>query len=920
MVGYVPGAVDDVTEGRTEQHPFVDRVLLFTDVEGSSRRWDAEPHAMRGLMRHHDACVSTVVDRFGGVLGARTGDGAIALFHSAESAARAALELQALVLDGPEATAVAADPLRVRVGLHRGVVEHRDGEHYGPPMHRAARVMAAGHGGQILVSAVVADELRAASSVGPSAETFTIVDRGIHRLKGFAEPERLSELRRRDAPVDVRALRGVATIGNLPPIDLEAFVGRDAEVSRLLPALRAGRLVTLVGTGGVGKTRLALQLAALAQDRFHDGVWFVDLASVTSADRVPTAVAATIGVSEDSSQPLLASLRQAFHGREMLVVLDNCEHVYESVVALLRAVCSDRMPTSVLSTSQRGLGVAGERIESISPLFCDVADGTAGHGSPAAEMFVLVAKRSGATLTSDALDAAAVERICRRLEGLPLALELAAARVRVMSVAEIADRLETSFELLRSRDRAARHRTMSAAISWSLDLLSAEDRSLLLLLSVFAGDITLEGAAAVSGLDVIDVADSLEELTRRSLLVQRGAGLRMLRPLRLFCSAALAAEGREPEARARHAAWVLDSLPDPFDDADPEVVGARLDRVMHAADDIDAAHGWLVAHRIEDAIRMSVLLADAYMARARYSVALDRFLACDTDTTPPVLRVEVLGWVAAFEWMVGRYDDGDAAARRALAMAHEHGLPLPRMAAVLRCAYSAPEEAAELAAAIEREIRESVGEVRRADIARHFPPLGMVFAVIGEPEHGTRLADEGVAEARRVGAVLYLNSLGNRIMIHPSSDAVAGMMAEVVELARTLGRKVTLAQAYVALAHRARRAGDIGGFLTGVLQMADLLLDDEPQSVVQMLHWVPHAVLGRFPREAALMTASLGTLAEKEHYIGAAKEQARRATLRAQLAVQLGDGELERAWAEGARLDVRQLLDRLRWMAGEYAA
>jgi predicted ATPase/class 3 adenylate cyclase len=911
------GTVSDAIAATTEQDSFIDRVLMFTDIEASSRRWEAEPDAMRALMRHHDELVSSVVKHFGGLVGARTGDGAIALFLTATDAARSALELQALIAEGPLAADIATEPLRVRVGLHRGVVERRDGEHYGPPMHRAARVMAAGHGGQILISAVVAEELRAGLSADPASIEFTIVSRGIQRLKGFHEPERLSELRRPDASIENRGLRDVAAVGNLPPIDVEAFVGRDAEVSRILPEIRAGKITTLVGTGGVGKTRLALQIAHLAQDHFQDGVWFVDLASVSSAERVAIALADTIGVAEEATQSLSSSLRHALHTRQMLVVLDNCEHVFDSVTALIRTACSDRMPTTILATSQRGLTVAGERIEMIGPLPCIAAVGANLDDTPAAGMFVLAATRGDATFVVGPGDASVIGQICRRLDGLPLALELAAARVRVMSVVEIANQLETSFDLLRSRDGAERHRTMSAAISWSIDLLSSEDRSMLVDLSVFNGDFTWEGASAVSGLDRFNVVDSLEELARRSLLVRRGGGLRMLVPLRLFCRAELTANGREPEVLARHAAWVRDSLPVPFDHLDPHVVASRLDRVINASEDIDAAHRWFVANQIEDAVAMSMLLADAHIARARYSVALTRFMDCDVDSTPVALRVEVLGWMAAFAWTLGRYDEGDAAAGRALAMADEHQLALPPMAAVLRCAFSSAEKARDLADTLERQLR-NAGDGGRADMARHFPALGVVFAVAGDPDHGALICDEGVAEARHVGVLLLVNGLGNRMMIQPGSDEVAELTLEVLGLARTIDRRWTLAQAYGAIAHRARRLGDIPAFLSGVDHFAELVLDEDPVQVVQMLHWVPKAVAARFPRETAVMTAALEALGEKEHYIGAEKERARRAMLREQLLGVLGDRELERAWTEGSQLGLVQVLDRLRWMADAY--
>lgn len=899
----------------SEQGAFVDRVLMFTDIEDSSRRWDLEPEAMRALMRHHDDLVTSLVAHFGGVVGARTGDGAIALFSTSIDAARSAVEFQRLIALGPAATGVATEPLKIRVGLHRGVVEHRDGEHYGPPMHRAARVMSAGHGGQILITSPVAEELRAHAAARGEPSEFTMVSRGFQRLKGFHEPELLSELRRHDAPTDLRGLRNAVVLGNLPPIDLDTLVGRDAEVAHLTRDLRAGSIVTLLGTGGVGKTRLALQVADLLQDRFGDGVWFVDLAAVGSAERVITELAATIGVPEESTQSLASSLRHAMHSRQMLIVLDNCEHVFDAVSALVRATCSDRMPTAVLATSQRNLGIPGESTVVITPLGCAGPDADEPGHSVAAEMFVRAAERAHNLVPPGPPSWADVERICRRLDGLPLAIELAAARSRVMSVSQIADQLDVSVDLLRSRDGNQRHRTMSAAISWSMDLLSDADRALLVDLSVFNGTFTWEGAAAVSGADPMDVVDSLDELTSRSLLVPRDDGLRMLVPLRLHCRAELATSGREPRVRAAHAQWVRNWIPDPFDDLDPQVAAARVDRVFAATEDIDACHRWYLEHDVAEALAMSLLLIDAHMTRSRFSAALDRFSDFDVDTTPVALRAEAVGWVAAFHWMLGRYELGGTTANRAVAMAKDHGLPLPVMAAILHCATAPPTDILGIARDIEREVRRGDEAQVRAGTARHFSPLGTIVTMAGDPEWGTRLADEGLAESRRIGALLLINTYGNRIMINPGSDEVVAMMPEVIELARAVGRRDTLAQAQVALAHRARRSGDIAGFLAGIVHTAESTLGDYPANVAQMLHWVPRSIIDRFPREAALITAALESWGTVSVYVGADKEKAQRDRLRERLSSILGNHELDRAWSEGAQLGLAQVIDRLHWVA-----
>ena len=798
------------------------------------------------------------------------------------------------------------DPLKVRIGLHRGIVERRDGEHYGPPMHRAARIMATGHGGQIVVSELVASELG-------SEHGYDLISHGLHRLKGFHEPERLTEIRVPGMALDERGLRLTVSEGSLPPVDMNTFIGREDEIERILPELRPGRIVTLVGTGGVGKTRLALHLARLALPDFHDAAWFVDLASATGPERVLPLVADTLGISDEGAGSLIDPVRQALHARRMLVILDNCEHVIDSIRALLHSTCTDRMSAMILATSQRSLDVSGEHIESVAPLaFDDVPE-----RSPAGRMFLAAARRSRPDFELGVGDADAVGRICRRLDGLPLALELAASRVSVMSVRQIAEEIQTRFDLLRTRDQQQpeRHRTMAAAISWSMALLDNLDRSTLVDLSVFNSGFDFEAAVAVSGRDRFDVADSLEELVRRSLLVHRGGDeLRMLVPLRLHCADELVRSGRDPSLRALHAAWVTSTFPVPLDHIDPAVAAARVDRVVESAEDIHAAHSWMVANNPAAAARFAMNLGDAWLARSRSNDGLMRMTECDNDSTPVELRVELLAWIATYGWTLGRHDEGEAASRRALELATANGLTLPVFAAtrlMVRCAFSnRNDEALALADAVERELR-----LGRGDPSRQRGPIGVVRAVAGDAERGVALADEGVAEARKVGSMRLLSALANRILLDPASDDVALMTSEVAALARVLGRVSAQAHARAALAHRARRNGDLVGFLTGVGQFADLLLVEEPTSVVQMLGWVPPTVASTLPREAAVMSAALESLGTRHNYRGTEKEVGRRAALQVELRGSLGDGEHERATAEGSALGLGEAVDLLHWMA-----
>ncbi len=864
---------------------------------------------MRPLMRHHDALVTEIVERHGGVLGARTGDGAIALFIQAQPATLAAVELQTRLACGPAELGLETHPLRIRVGLHRGVVEPRGGEHYGPPMHRAARIMATAHGGQIVASAAVARELERASAEEHGPDEFILFGHGLYRLKGFHEPEQLVEVLVAGASRDPRGLRAAPTEGLLPPFDPERFVGRDSEIERILPELLPGEITTLVGPGGVGKTRLALQLAHLSRQRFYEGGWFVDLASASGPERVLPLLASTLGVADEAGRSLIDAVRDALHSRRMLVIIDNCEHVVDAVTSLVRAASSHQMAAAILATSQRELDVPRERVEPIAPLQVD--DGT--EASAARRLFMLAARAIDPQFQLGPGDAEGIGQICRRLDGLPLAIELAAARVRVMSVQQIADQLQVSFDLLRSRNQPERHRTMTAAIEWSLALLDEEDRATLLDLAVFSGTFDWEAAAAVSGRGREQVIDSLDELIRRSLLVRRGDGIRMLVPMRLHCGDLLTQSGREQKVRARHAAWVMATVPTPLDHLDPRIAATHVDRVIELGEDIHGAHTWLVSSDPAAAALLAVQLSDAWLARSRSNEALLRMRECDTDATPTELRLEVLAWLAAFAWTVGSHDEGEAAARRALALADAAGLALPVFAAtrlMVRCAFSnRTDEAVALADRIEHELRTGNG-----DRTRQLGPLGVVRAVAGETERGIALANEAVAEARDVGSMRLLTALANRILLEPASPEVAALTVEVAELAGLLGRTSAQAHASGALAQQALRKGDLVGFLSGISTFADLLLTDEPTSVLQMLQWVPPAVADAIPRETAVLLSAIESLGAFHNYRGTDKEVLRRASLREQLRVVLGDDSYDSATAEGAGLRLAEAVDRLHWM------
>jgi predicted ATPase/class 3 adenylate cyclase len=479
--------------------------FLFTDLEGSTRLWQEHPDAMRAALARHDEILRNAVAGHEGYVVKTTGDGIHAAFPTAHAALDAAVAMQH-GLAGELFSETG--PLRVRMGLHTCEVQSRDGDYYGSEVNRAARLMSVAHGGQLLMSDATAALLR--DGLPGGVELWPL---GQHRLRDLAEPIAVFQVAAPGLAREFPPLQSLdAFPGNLPA-QLSSFVGRERDVTDVAELLSGHRLVTLTGVGGVGKTRLALQAASEVLPRFPDGAWLVELAKVRDPAAVADAVAAGLGAPSRPELSALEVLTRFLRTKRVLVVLDNCEHLLDAAAELVRSLeqaCPDLV---VLATSREGLGVRGEQNVTVRSL---------GAGD-AKELFVAraVATRSDFTLTDT--NAAAVAEVCRRLDGIPLAIELAAARVAALSPAQLAARLDQRFALLAGGERGAveRHATLRAAIDWSYELLEPAEQLMLARLSVFAGGCTLEAAEAVcadGAIDACDVIDLLSSLVARSLV------------------------------------------------------------------------------------------------------------------------------------------------------------------------------------------------------------------------------------------------------------------------------------------------------------------------------------------------------------------------------------------------------------------
>jgi predicted ATPase/class 3 adenylate cyclase len=507
--------------------------FLFTDIEGSTRRWEADADGMRTALEAHDAVLREAVEKYSGWLFKHTGDGVCAAFASPRAAVDAAIAAQRTL------------ELPVRMGIATGEADLRGGDYFGPALNRAARVMSAGHGGQILLDGQTAGLLS-------GVDLIALGQRG---LRDISQPVEVHQVRAdglSDAFPPLRTLDPAP--GNLRP-QASSFVGRERELAQVEAALHAHRLVTLTGVGGVGKTRLALEVAASSVNAFPDGVWVIELAPVSDPSAVPDAVASVLGITQQPGMSVADSVATALEGRSRLLVFDNCEHLLDATADLIETILCGGATVRVLATSREGLQLADEQLWPVHAL-----DTRAGVDSPAVTLFVERARRVAPELSLTGTDeAGAIAEVCRRLDGIPLAIELAASRMVSMTAVEVLDRLDDRFRLLvGSRRGLEHHQTLRQTVQWSHDLLDDDEKGLLARCSVFAGGFDLAGACAVAGSDdEFATLDLLDALVRKSLVTADRASeqtrFSILETIRQFAEEQLVAAGEAEAARTAHA-------------------------------------------------------------------------------------------------------------------------------------------------------------------------------------------------------------------------------------------------------------------------------------------------------------------------------------------------------------------------------
>jgi len=548
--------------------------FLFTDIEGSTRHWKDEP-SMASALERHDAIVADAIRRHEGYLVKHTGDGAMAAFGKAADALAAAVEAQR----GLDVESWVGEPIRARMAIHTGEAEERDGDYFGPTPTLAARLMDAGHGGQVLASRSTEELVRE-----HIAEGVSLLDLGEHGLRDLDRRQRIFQVAVEGLETEFPPLRTAKASDNLPR-SRTSFVGRTSEIEEVQRRLEDSAVVTLTGVGGSGKTRLAVEAARQRRGDHGDGVYFVDLSPIGESEQVARAVGDVVGLpSGHQSESLDVVVVGFLSGREALLVLDNCEHVIEAVADLVDRILAGAPGVRVLATSREALGVEGEVTLTVTSL------------DPAGDAVVLFADRAVAVQPGFDLEGghrSAVEEICLRLDGMPLAIELAAARVQHLSPADIAGRLDDRFRLLTGggRRRAQRQQTLQAVVDWSHDLLDDEEQILFRRLAVFAGGFTLSAVEGVcsQGLTrpTVDVLGGLVSKSLVTVDVQDVVSrYRLLETLRMYAQDKLLAAGEASDVRNGHRDWFVTRV-----ESSPEdpLAGWRIESEF----DADADNLWL---------------------------------------------------------------------------------------------------------------------------------------------------------------------------------------------------------------------------------------------------------------------------------------------------------------------------------------
>jgi predicted ATPase/class 3 adenylate cyclase len=909
--------------------------FLFTDIEGSTKLWQQHPEAMPNALACHHAILNETIAAHGGYVFQIIGDAFCAAFSTARDGLDAALAAQRALRD---ATWGETGAIRVRMALHTGTADVRVGEHTsgeyvsGLTLSRAARLLSAGHGGQILLSLPTTELVR--DHLLP--ETI-LRDLDAHRLKDLIRPEHIYQADVPDLRSEFLPLKTLDSHPNNLPIQLTSFIGREQEMARVNEILNGTRLVTLTGEGGAGKTRLALQAAADLVDEFPDGVWFVEFAPLTDPELIPQTVASVLGLREAAGQSFMAILSDYLRAKTILLIFDNCEHLIDACAKFANTILHAAPKVKLLATSREALGIAGETAYRVASLSLPPQDFTSLQdlGSltqyEAVRLFIDRALAVQPDFRVTNANATALAQICLRLDGIPLALELAAARVKSLSMEQIAARLDDRFRLLTGGSRTAmpRQQTLRAAIDWSYDLLAEEERVLLRRLSVFEGGWTLEAAQAVCSFGPVcaeDILDLLARLVDKSLVgfeqYNSEARYRILETIRQYARDKLFESGEGERIRNQH----LDFFLRLAEEALPELYSAEqvmwLNRLETEHKNLRVALAWSQRSEsgVEVVLRLIGALGEFWSTRGYLTEGRERIsavLAHSQVLKGTAAYGKVLLQAADLAYRQSDYPAAQSFGEESMVIFRELGdkpsisytKSLLGMVAEEKGDYATAIRLQEEALALNRELNDDT------DIASALSNLAWAVLRCGDYARANAYLEEALAINRRIGDKggmgFNLSGLAEVALREGKLEPASKLIEKSLVLRREVGHKWGIGASLGTWAWIALRQFDWESAFVRLKESVQVRKEiGDRGGIAFCLERLAEVAIGKHEAEKAArifgaaesMRASLRSMIDP---VDKAEYELNVASLRAEL----GEGKFNSAWEEGQKMTLVQAVD-----------
>lgn len=894
--------------------------FLFTDIEGSTQLWENHPESMRDALAQHDSILREAIESNHGHVIKMTGDGMHGVFEKAVDAVHATLQAQRR-LKNP----IFDLQIKVRMGLHSGEAELRDGDYHGQALNRAARIMSAGHGGQVLLSSVTAELAREHLPADTS-----LLELGEHRLKDLIRPEHIFQLLASDLPKEFLALRSLNILPNNLPSQLTSFIGREREMQEARKLLASARLLTLIGPGGTGKTRLSLQLAADQLSEFKDGVWLVELAPLTDSAYMISTIADILELHEVAGIPLIRIVIDYLHAKQLLLIFDNCEHLIEETAQIADQILHACPQLKIIASSREALGIAGETVYRVPSLTLPDASSTSLMDYESTRLFVERATKAEPRFQLTDHNASSITQICLRLDGIPLAIELAAARVKLFTPEQIAERLDDRFKLLTGGSRTAlpRQQTLRALIDWSYQSLNEIEQRALRRLAVFIGGWTFEAAETIIGGS--DAMDGLLGLVNKSLVnveEQDGkARYRFLETIRQYAMEKLLESGEAVEVRDRHLHYFLQSTTQ-APQREQRLFGALpddtewLDRMEQEHDNLRAALEWSASNHPDKALILVYAVGSFWIgrdynleARGWCQTILERAKSFSNMEHELARVYGILGWSSI---AIGDHKTGRDAAEAGIALARKFNdkiivgrlLGLVSLACIFLGDFPAAEQSLLEAEMIARQTG-SDGQLATVLTTR----AQLAFSGYGDIQRAKGYLDEAVSFSASLqnewATAMSLFGMGRAAGVMGDLGTARTKFLQSANLAKKIGNKRQMYSCYSELAHVLRENGELDEPLGIYRDLLPKWKDiGHRAAVAHELECIAYILAKKaHPQRAVTILGAADALRKKIDSAPTPLEQAEYEKEVASLRAKISEAEFRESWEEGQKLTMDEAI------------